>query len=430
MENFTQESLAKMTPDDRAQAVYKEVAANSGKAIEGGFANDRTKVKVDTLKEGLLANLSSDLKMLNALRKGDAKQQPEDVSLASFMNDRYGFAINTNGGWEAIEFMKALGMDTTNSLNSFSMSTPNLDGDTNRWLVKEVIREAIRTGLREQPYYNSLIAGEESVGQRQVTMPQINMSAALPTKVNEFETITKGKMSFGQKVIEISKHAIGIEFSDEVLRAVSIDMLRVWLSDVGVKFGAGLDSLAVQTLILGDGVSPAADTVGVTTANTLTYADILRVWVRLGRLGRMANMIVADEALTLTTMGLAEFKTPRTSYAQGTNPSGLQAPSLKFRNPVPETVGFATHGSVGNANYLLMVDSSKAMMKFNNTPLLVEEMRNAANQATSYFVSQTTGFGCMFDDARVVIDVSAAYASNGFSSIFDVSGEQAANVLV
>src|SRR5690606_38635955 len=121
-----------------------------------------------------------------------------------------------------------------------------------RWLVPEVIREAIRLGLRKNPIYPSLIASEINVDQPKVTMPYINMSDAMVKKIGEAETIPVGTTSFGQKDVKLSKLATGLKISDEVLQFVPLNILSIFLQDVGVNLNIGLDTAMIDVLINGD----------------------------------------------------------------------------------------------------------------------------------------------------------------------------------
>ncbi|MBD4334489.1 hypothetical protein GUH15_00040, partial [Xanthomonas citri pv. citri] len=68
--------------------------------------------------------------------------------------------------------------------NIFTMPQQNI-----RWIVPEIIRAAITTGMRQAPFYPNIIASDQSINGLQVTMPMVNMSDAAPAKVNEAETI-------------------------------------------------------------------------------------------------------------------------------------------------------------------------------------------------------------------------------------------------
>ena len=161
--------------------------------------------------------------------------------------------------------------------NIFDM--PNQDI---RWIVPEIIRAAITTGMREAPFYPTIIQGDQPINGLTAIQPWVNMSDAAPAKINEAETIPLGTVSFGQKSVTLFKIGKGFKLTDEVRNYVSIDILGIYLRDFGIQLGYALDTLALDTLLLGnkpDG-SEAADVVGVTTANTLTYKDMLRIWIR------------------------------------------------------------------------------------------------------------------------------------------------------
>lgn len=287
-------------------------------------------------------------------------------------------------------------------------------GDMNvRWIIPEIIRKAIRVGLRTAPIWPSITAMEMDTTQKKVTMPYLNMSDAAPRKVNEAETITMGNVSYGDKTVEVFKIGRGIKIPYEVIQFVSIDVISLFLQDFGIKLGHALDTLAIDVILNGDQAdgSAAAPVIGVGTANTKVYRDFLRPWVRGSRMGRLFNTIIGGETAALDTLDLPEFKTRTSGTTQAT---------LNMKTPVPDSADYYVHGNVP-ANQEILLDKRFGLIKMNVVPLLIESEKIISNQTFETYATLTTGFSKMFKDSALILDKSVAFTA--FPSYMDVDAQ-------
>jgi hypothetical protein len=341
---------------------------------------------------------------LNALR-----QDPEgglDISLQEMVKQRWGVSMES--------FFEDL---QVNPNISTIHNLINLPDAGYRWLVPEVIRDAIKLGLRKNPIYSNLVAQEITVAQPKVTLPYLNMSDAVAKEVGVGETIPLGNVSYGDKSVAIKKYGRGVKIPMELRQFVSINLVSTWLTDFGVKMGMGLDSMAINCLINGDQTngSESAPTVGVDTTGTITYKDILRVWVRMSRIGRTAGLMIGGEDAAIETLNLPEFKTPLfngTTYSR-----------LNMKTPIPVGADYYVHGGVA-ANKTLVVDAGASMIKLNAMPLLIENEKEISNQTEEFYATVMTGFATLFRDGRVIIDKSVAFSGNGFPSYMDPTAQE------
>jgi hypothetical protein len=296
------------------------------------------------------------------------------------------------------------------------MSMPEFE-EGYRWLVTEIIREAVRLGLRKSPIYSKLIAGEETVNQPSVTMPFVNMSDAMPTIINEGETIPTGSVSFGQKSVKLFPVATGLKITDEVKQYVAINVLSLYLQDVGVKLNTALDALAIQTLINGDQKdgSESAPVIGVNTIGKFEYIDLLTAWLRMGSIGRTPAGIISNEGPAKEILMLPEFK-----GFNGQNKLG----NLNIDVPIPQNQSYWLNGVMPSTNQVMLIDTSAALIKLNASALKVESERIAERRIDGTFVNITTGFSSMFRDARVILDKSVAFSAQGFPSYMDLAALQ------
>jgi len=360
-------------------------------------------------KSTFKGKIKETVKLAEAMRIDGAQGAPLDVSFAEIVKDKFNISFN--------EFLFDLGIDPSYD-TVYNLSTLD-DVEDTRWIVPEIYREAIRLGLNKTPIYSSLTAGEVGVKGLKTIMPYINEADAAPRRVGEGETIGLGALSYGQKEVEIFKVGRGIKITDELRQYASLDVVSIFLQDFGTKMGMALDVIAIDTLINGDQASgsESAAVVGVASAGTLTYKDLLRLWVRMARIGRTPNVIIGGEEAALDTLDLAEFKT---NNFGGNSPAGIPtAGNLTLKTPVPKASSYFIHGNVPASQQIIM-DPGKSLLKLNAQPLKVESERIVSNQTEAFYATLTTGFAKMFRDASIILDDSIAFSGNGFPTYMDV----------
>lgn len=335
------------------------------------------------------------------------KETPIDVNLAEMAHVELGEPDEQPISFQ--DMLLDMGIDPSVDTVANIMTSGEHDA---RWVVPEIFLEALRLGLRKAPIWSSIIAKETNISQLKAIMPYINMSDAAPMKVNEAETIPTGTISYNQKEVNLFKIGRGIKLTYEIRQYVSLDVLAIFLEDFGVKLGHALDTLAIHTLINGEQIdgSAAADTVGVTTAGSKAYKDYLRIWIRLARMGRVANTIIGGEAAALETLDLEEFKT-RTA--------GTTHANLTLKTPVPKDASYYIHGNIPEDQEIIL-DPQRALIKFNAQPLLLESEKIVSNQTEAFYVTMTTGFATLFQDARLILDKSDTIENLPFPDYMDV----------
>lgn len=355
-------------------------------------------VKYD--KSQYAADVKADVLALESLRRN--ANNPKDVNFPEFVKLKYGVSMES--------YYSEMGVDPCMDTMSNLFTTPD---EGFRWLVPEIIREALRLGLRKAPIYGSIIAAEQTITQLSITMPHINMSDATPKYVGEAETISLGNISYGQKTLKVRKMGRGIKIPYEVKQYVALNVVSIFLQDMGVKLGQGIDSLLIDCLLNGEQAdgSESAPVVGITTIGTIVYKDILKVWLRMSRMGKNPTAMIGGEDMALAVLDLPEFKDKHV---------GTPLVSLNVKTPIPVKSDFFIHGAMP-ANQLLVIDPSSTVIKYNAQPLLVESEKIVSNQTEATYATLTTGFGIVYRDSRVVIDKSLAFASQGFPSYMDVS---------
>lgn len=328
-----------------------------------------------------------------------------DVSLVEYLSAARPEGCGKDGLFDVQHLYNELGV------NPHTMTVSqliNLDQDS-RWLVPEIFRDAIRKGLRTSPFYNSLIADSQDVAQPQVNMPYIDLSDAEPQTTLEAESISTGTISYGNKTIELSKQALGVQLSYEAIQYTKVSLLTIFLQDVGIKLGQKLNNTFVDIAINGDqdDGSEAAAVIGVDNTTTkLLYKDILTAWIRGSRLGRIYDSMIAGEAMANKILNLTEFKDKQ---------AGTPQQSIVVNETLPSQSRIYVSAQVP-ANQVILLDKRFAIAQMTAAPLLVEGDKIVNKQIEASYASITTGFGNIFRDARVIIDESLALSGNDFPS--------------
>lgn len=348
---------------------------------------------------------------LKALRTN--KELAIDVSFSEFVKKKYGIGMES--------YYDELGLNPNIDTIENVVTTSGYTEYT--FLVPEIIREALILGLRRAPIYPNVVASEQPVSGLTIKQPHIEMSDAAPKRVAEGETIPVGKLNFGQKSITIGKIGRGIKMTYEVRQYVSLNVLAVFLQDFGVKLGQALDTLLINVLLNGEQAdgSESAPVVGIATANTLTYKDLLKVWVRMSLLGKVPNTMIAGEDMSLDILDLTEFKT---NQFGGNTPAGVPTSNaLRVNTPLPRTSNHYIHGAVPDDQVIVM-DPNSTVIKYNAQPLLIEQDKIISNQTMEAYASLTTGYGIIYRDSRVVIDKGETFAANPFPSYMDYEAQE------
>ena len=326
-----------------------------------------------------------------------------DVTLVEYLGVNFKDGCGKDGVFDIQHLYNELGINP-NKMTIEQLI--DLDQDS-RWLVPEIFRDAIRKGLRTQPFYNSLTAVQETVAQPQVNMPYLNLSDAEPAETEEAETISKGTVSYGNKVVNITKKAIGIEITDEALKYSSINLVTIFIQDMGIKLGQLLNNSFVDVLVNGDqdDGSEAAAVIGIDNTTTgLLYRDLLYAWIRASRLGRLYSAQIAGEQVSNSILNLTEFKDKQ---------AGTPQQSIVVNAVLPSQSQLYVSAQV-TADQVILLDPRFAIAQLTSAPLQVEGDRIVNKQINGSYASITTGFANIFRDARVIIDRSLPLSGNDF----------------
>lgn len=334
------------------------------------------------------------------------RQKGFDVTLSQHLKDNYTMDCDNTTPYTVDKLYEELNIDPTNVTVTQILDRQD---EAVRWLVPEIFRDAIRKGFINSPIYRDFIIREETVSQPTQVAPFWDTTGLNnePKDLGAGESMELGSLKYGQKTVHIGKRGIGLELVDEAIRYTSVSMLSIFLQDVGIKLGSRLTRDLISVLINGDQAdgSESAGTVGVATSGTMTYADLIKVFVRGSLRNRKWTRVIGNEDMINYMLNMDEF---RKTAKVGNSELGLNT-----KTPVPRDIDAYTHNTIP-ANQLLMVDPTLAAVQLTAVPLTVESDRIVQRQINSTYVSTTTGFMNVFRDARVVLDKSSTAAFPSF----------------
>lgn len=353
-------------------------------------------------KSDLKGKIKNMVKNAETLRAGSSEAKPIDVSFAEMVQETFGMDLP--------KMYYELGVNP--AIDTIQNLTTLMDEDI-RWLIPEIFRDALRLGIRNAPIWGNITAAQETTSGLKQIVPHVNMSDAAPRRVGEAETIALGSLSYGSREVSLYKIGRGIKVSDEVVQYSSLNVVSIFLQDFGVKLGHAFDTLAMDVMINGDQAdgSMAAPVVGTATGTSKTYADFLKIWIRMSRIGRAPETIIGNEDAALLTLNIDEFKR--------TDKYGPSEHTIDLKTPVPQKSDYFIHGNIPD-NQELLADPARSLVLLTAQPLKVESERIVSNQTEAFYATLTSGFFKLFQDGSIIMDKSKAFSSYGFPSYMDI----------
>ena len=343
-----------------------------------GYHNDKVKERVRFL--------SQDADRLRQVRGRDLYETLGSLGLT---HAHFFRALNTNvSDYCAQEFgidLQALTVDR------FFQSDPNA-----KWLFPDIVRESVVAGMRRKPVYPELIIRDEAIEGTAYDVPYVTESAAEEElrSVAEGAAIPESEISYGDRIVRLDKKGRGVIASYEVIRRMSVEMLRVHLRRIGERLGRNLDARLATVLVSGDssGSGTAATTVNTATAGAWVYADLVNGFMKLTLDHYFApTHMLANADLCKTILGLDEFKD-----------SALFDFAKTGNLPTPLGVKLVPLADQP-AHKLTVLDAGYAVQKLTEQDLLVESDKLINQQWDRTYLTVVTDFAIIYDKARVVV---------------------------
>jgi len=265
-----------------------------------------------------------------------------------------------------------------------------------KWLFPDIVRDAVLVGMRRKPVYPQLIIRDESIEGTSYDVPYVvdDSDEEELRSVAEGAAIPESEIKYGDRIVKIGKKGRGVIASYEVIRRMSVDMLRVHLQRMGERLGRNLDARIAEVLVNGDSSADdtAAPTLNTATSGTWTYADVVSGFLNLTVDNYFtATHMLANKDLTQTLLGLSEFKDPVLFDFTRTG-----------NYPTPLGVKLIPMGDQP-ADKLTILDAGYAVEKLTEQDLLVESDKLISQQWDRSYLTVVTDFAVIYKNARVVV---------------------------
>lgn len=278
------------------------------------------------------------------------------------------------------------------TVERFFQSDPNA-----KWLFPDIVRGAVVEGLRRKPAHPGLIVRDEAVSGAAYDVPHVaeNDSEEELRSVAEGAAIPESQIAYGDRVVRLHKLGRGVIASYEVIRRMSVDLLRVHLQRIGEQLGRALDAHLADILVAGDSSGPGTAPVVVDTAaaGAIGYGDLVAAYTRLA-LGHFftPTHMLASEATFAGLLTLPELKD-----------SALFDFAKTGRPPTPLGVQLVPMAGQPDGKVTLL-DAGYAAQKLTEQDVLVESDKLVQQQWDRTYVTVVTNFAILYPKARVVLD--------------------------
>ena len=329
--------------------------------------------------------LSQDGERLRGIR---GRELYETLGQIGLTHGQFFRALGTNvQDYCAQEFGVDVGKIT---VERFFQSDPNA-----KWLFPDIVREAVIAGMKRKPVYPSLIVRDEKIEGTAYDMPYVNEVEEEEElrSVAEGAAIPESELTYGDRIVRLGKFGRGVIASYEVIRRMSVDILRVHLQRIGEYMGRALDSGLAHALIAGDNSGKtAAVTVNTATVNTWTYADIVNGFMKLTLEHYFTpTHMLANATLCKTILAMDEFHDAALfDFAKTGN---LPTPLGMRLVPMQDQAD----------NKLTILDAGYAVQKLTEQDLLIESDKLINQQWDRTYLTIVTGFAILYSKARVVV---------------------------
>jgi hypothetical protein len=295
---------------------------------------------------------------------------------------------------------------------SFASSTRDYSSEY-KFFIPELIVDAIDMGYRGAGVTKNWIALEQPMGNDdEITMPHIKLNVGMPSRIGEGANIPKSKMQVGQKKASNFKVGEGFEFTYELLSRVKIPLMAKTMMALGQKLVLGRDSERARVLYNGEQASgtESAAVIGVEdTSKGFQAVDIKRVVARLKRLGFNVDRMVTGEDDGINISNLPEFK----GFSGVTKEATL-------RNILGLPPALEVDTYICPPDQICLFDSQNTLIDLTSRGYLIEQEGEPSKQTVNLWITDRLGNAIFRRDARVLIDKSIPYATNGFPSWMDI----------
>ncbi|MGM9926028.1 MAG: hypothetical protein ACI35R_17420 [Bacillus sp. (in: firmicutes)] len=301
-----------------------------------------------------------------------------------------------DNGLTTKEISRALGYDEIGKVKVREL----LANDGTKPLFNAIVEDGLRMGWQRGSNWERLVAqtvNSDQFAQQWYYLEHDEDWYEL-RDVGQGAPIPVGTIKLGDQSIKMHKRGRGIEWTDESQRA-NIDMVRLWLQQLGRQLGRQYENVAIDRLLNGyfaDG-SDAAPTIGVQTANTLTLGDIFYASkYQEQELGFTPNLAIMNLNTAFTITNLRD------------NGAYLYREELRDNNfaDVVNSTPFISNQVPDNR--IILVDTNFGLVRYEGKEFGVESERSAKTQVEGSYGTEISEFVPFEKNARVIVTLDQA----------------------
>lgn len=261
-------------------------------------------------------------------------------------------------------------------------------------LFPEFISRAIKQGLTACDVIPSIIAANtviDSIDYRAITSATEALGA--DNTGAEGKSLRAVNVATNSTLVSLKKYGRLFSSTYEALRFQNLDVVAVIFKQIGMDIASEQLTDAV-TALLSTGATAAAE-IDSTTAGTLAYSDLLKLWAGLSPY--QPNVMIASSATIESILGLSAMQDAQAGLSfHGT---GNLVTPLGAKLIMNEDV---------TDKKIIGLDKNFALQMIQSGGIVVEYDKVIEKQLEQAAISVTAGFSRIFKDAVKVLDYTSA----------------------
>ena len=266
-------------------------------------------------------------------------------------------------------------------------------------LLPEWVRRQIKRGMKMAGDIDKMIAVSTRVkgpSVRPIYIKNPEQKGKSLSKLTEPAEMEKVLVTFRDKDLSISEFGLALDCSYRVVKNATLDEFKSILWYVGLNLQTDKLAAVYDTVLNGDGVVGACDSVSAGTSglDNLTYGDLVSLYADFEKPFTMDSMILSKNAF-VKIHTLTEFKDPLAGFnfqKTGRPISPLGAVSHIYKNAGDDKIA--------------AFDSRFAVKEYVENELTIEADKIIAKKLEEVTISESKVYGVYFDKARRYLDMS------------------------
>lgn len=260
-------------------------------------------------------------------------------------------------------------------------------------LFPEYVKRCVMAGINENSILSDIVASKtviSSMDYRPITSTAMDYpNVATGTAIGSTEIKPQPNL------ISLKKRGRMLISSYEAIKFQRLDLFAVTLKQIGAYIAKAQVNDAVEVILNGDGNENPATDIAVAAADTLTYADLIKLWSKFENFS-LNRLLVAPDVMT-KLLAITEMKDP----VAGLN---FQATG-KLSTPLGATL-YST--SAVPSGKIIGLDKNCAIEMVTAADIEIDTDKLIERQLERATITSINGFAKIFKDASVAMTVSAS----------------------